>query len=122
MPRHHHSHYKRTLKRSEKYIYFLVLPATLLVAFLISLLFTSLPRLYYNFISNFRIEETISSSIKKGSAVRRETYLRQKYESKWRQDSLETWEKHYENILQSKDSKELSEIERALKQNPLPTK
>lgn len=119
---HHYRRYKKSLKRSEKIIYFIVLPTTLLVALLVSISIRQLPRLYWNFINNFRIEESISRSITKGSAVRRETYLRQKYEEKWREDSLATWEKHYENILQAKDKSELDEINRTLKQNPIPTK
>lgn len=120
----YHSHHRRhhKLKHGEKIILFIVLPIAVVVALLISITIKSLPRIYWNFVNNFRIDETISTAIKKGSAVRRETYLRQKYESKWRQDSLDVWEEHYKTILENKENREIDEIQRQLKNQPIPRK
>lgn len=120
---HHYRHYKKTLKRSEKIIFFIVLPATIVVALTLSFIINSLPTLYRKFVENAQLEEDISREIIRGSAVRRETSLRQQYESKWREDSAAgVWDKHYETILQNKEKNEIKEVERLLKEQPLPIK
>ena len=50
-----------------------------------------------------------------GSAVRVETPILQKYETEWRNDYFETWQKTYEKILQNTDKNEIKELERELK-------
>jgi hypothetical protein len=94
-----------------------MIPLSVIIALLVGGAIRGVPRLYWNFINNFRIEETLSSAIKKGSAVRRETKLRERYEKEWRQDSLETWSKTYDKMLQNQDPNEAKEIERKLKES-----
>ncbi|MFH1252272.1 MAG: hypothetical protein V1715_14395 [bacterium] len=95
----------------------LVLPFSIIIAFLIGGAIRGIPKLFWNFINNFRIEETISHAIVKGSAVRRETKLRERYEKQWRKDSLETWSKTYDNLLQNREPNEAKELERKLKES-----
>lgn len=117
MPHRTHRHRHHKYKGSEKRIILLTIPFSIVVALLIGGAIRGLPKLYWNFINNFRIEETISTAIIKGSAVRRETRLREKYEKQWRKDSLETWSKTYDNMLQNKDPNETKELERKLKES-----
>jgi hypothetical protein len=112
---HHRRHKHHKYKGSEKKILLIALPISIVIAFSIGVAIRGLPRLYWNFINNFRLEETVSRAIIKGSAVRRETKLRERYEKQWRQDSLETWSKTYDNMLQNRDPNETKELERKLK-------
>jgi len=90
----------------------IVLPIALMAAFIVTVFIQSIPKLYWNFINSFRIDEQISTAITKGSAVRRETDLRKNYEKEWRKDSLETWSKTYESLMQNRDYNEVQEYER----------
>jgi hypothetical protein len=112
---HHRRHKHHKYKGSEKKILLIALPISIVIAFSIGAAIRGVPRLYWNFINNFRLEETVSRAIIKGSAVRRETKLRERYEKQWRQDSLETWSKTYDNMLQNRDPNETKELERKLK-------
>jgi len=89
-----------------------VLPIALAAAFFVTVLIQGLPKLYWNFIRSLHIDEEISRAIKGGSAVRRETGLRKDYEKEWRKDSLETWSKTYESLMENRDYNEVQEYER----------
>lgn len=106
---------KRRLKSTEKKILLAIVPLSFLVAFGIQVTVKGIPRWIYKMIGNMRMEETISRAFIKGSAVRRETKLRQDYEKSYREKHKDYDEK-YIDILENRSDKEIKEYEQYFKQ------
>ena len=83
-----------------------LIPLSFLVAFGIQIVIKGVPRWIYLMISNTRMEQTISRAFIKGSAVRRETELRKKYEESFREKNK------YYDIMENRGNKEIKEYEK----------
>jgi len=87
----------------------------MIIALVVGASIRGLPKLYNTIIDNY-VREAIISRLKiKGSAVRRETLTRQKYEQQWRKDSVNTWTDTYEKMLENKEPDKTKELEQKLK-------
>jgi len=104
----------RRLKNIEKKILYSIIPLCFLIAFGIQIFVKGIPNWIYKMIRNYHIEESISRAITRGSAVRRETDLRKKYEAKYRENEKDSWEETYDEILQNKRDKEIEEYQKML--------
>lgn len=62
-------------------------------------------------IGNMRMEETISRALVKGSAVRRETELRKKYEKSYREKHKD-YDENYIDIMENRYDKEKKEYQK----------
>lgn len=112
MSYHHHSRRKKhRLKSVEKKILYAIIPLSFLVAFGIQVVIKGVPRWITIMVSNMRMEETIAKMFIKGSAVRRETKLRQDYEKSYRERNKD-YEEEYIDILENRGDKELKEYEK----------
>ncbi|HPC36495.1 MAG TPA: hypothetical protein P5268_06915 [Candidatus Marinimicrobia bacterium] len=106
----HHTHHKS--RSNWKVIILLVIPISLIISITIIIIIREPD---WPFLSILRQDETAPKELFKGSAVRSETPVRQKYEDEWRKDYFETWQKTYEKIMQNSDKNEIKELERDLK-------
>lgn len=110
-----HRHKHRILKGSQKTLIILVIPISMLIAFILGTAIRGLPKLYDTIVNNYIREAIISKAAIKGSAVRRETLTRQRYEKQWRSDSTSTWSDTYDKMLQNKEPDKIKEIDKKLK-------
>jgi len=106
---------KRRLKNTEKKILYAIIPLSFIIAFGIQVIVKGIPSWMYRIISNMRMEETISRALIKGSAVRRETKLRQDYEKSYREKHKD-YDENYIDILENRGDKEIKEYEQYFKQ------
>lgn len=112
MSYHYHSkRKKRKLKSIEKKILYAVIPLSFLIAFGIQVVIKGVPRWITIMVSNMRMEETIAKAFIKGSAVRRETKLRQDYEKSYRERNKD-YNEEYIDILENRGEKELKEYQK----------
>lgn len=107
----HKKHKRRKLKSIEKKILYTLIPVSFLIAFGIQMVVKGIPRWVYIMIGNMRMEESISRAILKGSAVRRETKLRQDYEKSYREKHKE-YNERYIDILENRYDNEKKEYEK----------
>ncbi len=110
----YHSHKKRKkrkLKSIEKKMLYALVPLSFLIAFGIQVVVKGVPRWITIMVSNMRMEETIARMFIKGSAVRRETKLRQDYEKSYRERNKD-YNEDYIDILENRGDKELKEYEK----------
>jgi len=105
---------RRKLKSIEKKILYVIVPLSFIVAFGIQVVIKGIPRWVYRMISNMRMEETISRALIRGSAVRRETKLRQDYEKSYRENRKE-YDENYIDMLENRGDKEIKEYEQYFK-------
>jgi len=87
-----------------------LIPLSFLVAFGIQVVVKGIPRWIYIMIGNMRMEETISRALVRGSAVRRETRLRENYEKSYREKKKD-YDENYIDILENRGNKEIKEYE-----------
>lgn len=113
---------RRKLKNIEKKILYLIIPLCFLIAFGIQIFVKGIPNWIYKMIRNYHIEESISRAITRGSAVRRETDLRKKYETRYRKKEKDSWKETYDEILQSTRDKEIEEYQKMLDAEKKPNK
>ncbi|MBU0490185.1 MAG: hypothetical protein KKD31_19775 [Bacteroidetes bacterium] len=92
----------------------MIVPLSFIVAFGIQVVIKGIPRWVYRMISNMRMEETISRALIRGSAVRRETKLRQDYEKSYRENRKE-YDENYIDMLENRGDKEIKEYEQYFK-------
>lgn len=110
-PHYHNKHKKRKLKSIEKKILYAIVPLSFLIAFGIQVVVRGVPRWIYIMIGNMRMEETISRALIRGSAVRRETKLRQDYEKSYREKHKD-YDENYIDILENRGDKEIKEYKK----------
>ncbi|MCD6206339.1 MAG: hypothetical protein J7L22_11845 [Candidatus Marinimicrobia bacterium] len=107
----HKKHKRRKLKSIEKKILYTLIPVSFLIAFGIQVVVKGIPRWVYIMIGNMRMETTISRALVKGSAVRRETELRKKYEKSYREKHKD-YDERYIDILENRYDNEKKEYEK----------
>ncbi len=107
---HYHRKKHKRLKSIEKKMLYGLIPLSFLVAFGIQVVVKGIPRWIYIMIGNMRMEETISRALVRGSAVRRETRLRENYEKSYREKKKD-YDENYIDILENRGNKEIKEYE-----------
>jgi len=115
MSNYYHKRRKRKkLKSIEKKILFGLVPLSFIIAFGIQVVIKGIPNWVYRMIGNMRMEETISRALIRGSAVRRETKLRQDYEKSYREKHKD-YDENYIDMLENRGDKEVKEYEQYFK-------
>ncbi|MBN2602222.1 MAG: hypothetical protein JXR87_09535 [Candidatus Marinimicrobia bacterium] len=94
---------------------YLIIPISFFIAFGIQVIIRGIPDWVNRMIINWRIEESISGAIIKGSAVRRETQLRKNYEKSYRENRKE-WNNNYEDLLRNRNKDEIKEMQKKLEE------
>jgi hypothetical protein len=110
----YHKKRRRKLKSIEKKFLYVIIPLSFIFALGLQIVIMGIPQWAYRIIANKRMEEMISKTLIRGSAVRIETDLRKKYESKYRENEQERWKETYDEILQNKRDKEIEEYQKIL--------
>ena len=112
MSYHYHKRRKRhKLKSIEKKILYGLIPISFIVAFGIQVVVKGIPNWIYRMIGNMRMEETISRALVRGSAVRRETKLRENYEKSYREKQKD-YDDNYIDIMENRYDNEKKEYEK----------
>jgi|GEM_PF-771312 len=105
---------RKKLKSIEKKILYGLVPLSFIIAFGIQVVVKGIPNWIYRMIGNMRMEETISRALVRGSAVRRETKLRQDYERSYREKHKD-YDENYIDMLENRGDKEIKEYEQYFK-------
>ncbi|HCL00352.1 MAG TPA: hypothetical protein DHW42_09665 [Candidatus Marinimicrobia bacterium] len=110
----YHKKRRRKLKNIEKKFLYIIILLSLIVALGLQVVIKGIPQWAYRIFVNRHIEEVISRSLIRGSAVRRETDLRKRYETKYRENEKDSWKETYNEILQNTRDKEIEEYQKML--------